>query len=109
MEPSEIQAKGITEVRKLVAEYSFYVEEVAVQIQIKVWKTDRAYGGDWFTYTTSHSIHTPIQADPYVPSAPFAASEELAVEKAIDDIMTVFNSAVAKGHVPEEAWLVPND
>lgn len=109
MEPSEIQVKGITEVRKLVAEYSFYLEAIAVQVSVKVWKTDRAYGGDWFTYTTSHSIHTPIQADCYCPSAPFAATEELAVKKAIRDIMTFFTSAVEKGHTPDESWLTPND
>lgn len=108
IEPSKIQTKGASELKALVGEYEFFVQKAGFKITVKVWKTDRAYGTSWYTYTTSHAIHTPVQATPYHPSGPFADSEEGALRKAIMDIMGFFSGAVSKGHEPSDEWFVPN-
>jgi hypothetical protein len=56
-------------------------------------------------YRVSHVIHTPMQLDGYRTSTPFADTWEDAFHKAIRGLTSFYQLAVARGHVPSEAWL----
>jgi hypothetical protein len=108
VDPATITNEHITELNRLVAEYSFYLTDIPTRLTVKIWWTDREYGTDRYTYTASHRVHTPVQATPYRPSGPFAANEEMAIRKAISDFTTFYSSALSEGHQPSEKWLVPS-
>lgn len=100
----------IDELRCLVHEFVFAMEEVpGIPIKVKVWKSSRSYGGDQFTYTVSHYIHTPTQIGPYVPGAPFSDRADRIARKAIRSIVSYYDEAIKTGHTPSAKWFVPNE
>jgi hypothetical protein len=110
IDPATIAKEHICEVNALVGEYSFRIDDIhGIEIRIKVWYTDRPYGGDRYMYTVSHNVHTPLQAGPYFPSAPFGSTERAALEKAVSDALTFYVSAISAGHEPSDTWFIVND
>lgn len=109
VDPEQLQTEDICELRCLAGMYSFRLTEISqIVIKVKVWLNADAHGGDRYSYTASHNIHTPVQFGPYGASIPFAATEQAAVKKAIADIKVFLASASSEGNVPSENWLVPN-
>lgn len=110
IDPAELKTEHIYELYTLIGQYSFHVEGMAgLEIRVKVWLSDVSYGGDRYSYTISHNVHTPTQMGPYYPSAPFATSEKAAVERAIRDTLTFYLGAKKQGHEPSTDWFVPNE
>jgi hypothetical protein len=109
IDPAELSNEHIFEIRALVGEYSFRLTDLSsVNIRVKVWHTDVSYGGDRYTYTISHHVHTPKQAGPYYPSAPFGYDQQSTVERAIRDTLAFWPSK-SDGLEPSEDWLIEND
>jgi hypothetical protein len=110
IDPADVHNDEIFEVKSLVGQYSFRLKQIQnVTIRIKVWQTKESYGGDRFTFSTSHYIHTPTQIDAYLTSSPYASSEEWAITLAIHGIVDFYTDAIKKGHTPTSKWLIPNE
>lgn len=93
------------EPRRFLSEYRFTVGELWTTISIKLWKRvddDKVY------FTQSHFIKTPSQAGPYTTSINCGDDEGSALHRAVDTIVSYYDSAVREGHAPEEDWLVSN-
>ncbi len=58
-------------------------------------------------FTTSHAIHTPVQAGPYRTSRRFNDTPESALRQAVTGLTRYYEEATRLGHAPDEAWLVP--
>ncbi len=109
-DPAELDVKysHVSHPLLLVAEYSVWLDQLNERLGIRIWKMDVPLGGDSYQFTTSHEVHTPTQAGPYTPSAPYAATVEAALHKAIRSVSSYINDAVTQGHEPSSDWLVPN-
>jgi hypothetical protein len=109
IDPAELKTAGIHEILCLAGEYSFYVDGLpGTQVRFKIWLMDTELGGDRYTYTISHHVHTPTQMGPYHTSAPFARTEQACAERAIRDFLSFFQGAIKAGHQPSTKWLIPN-
>lgn len=62
-----------------------------------------------YSFELSHHVHTPDQAGPYHPSCTNFASEDEAIESAIEAVAVYLVSAIGSGHEPSDDWLVPNE
>ena len=110
IDPASFKTDHIFEISAFVGQYSFRISELpTVEIRIKVWMTDASYGGDRYTYTISHHVHTPTQIASYYPSAPFGATEEATVRRAIRDTLTFYTGAISAGHKPSADWFVEDE
>ncbi|MGO9339838.1 MAG: hypothetical protein ACLPY1_20245 [Terracidiphilus sp.] len=110
VDPKNFKTDHIFEISALVGEYSFRVGELpSPRIRVKVFMTDASFGGDRYTYAISHNVHTPTQIDAYYPSAPFAATEEAIVRRAIRDTLSFYVGAISAGHKPSTDWFVENE
>lgn len=109
VDPAKLKAEHIIEINALVGEYSFRIAEVSLEIRVKIWHTDVSYGGDRFTYTISHHVHTPVQMGPYYPSASYGANEQATIERAIRDTLSFYSAAIREGHAPSSDWFIPNE
>jgi hypothetical protein len=91
--------------RRFISEYDFYLGKLPQRITIRLYQLpDR----DEVEFVQSHFIHTPTQADAYRTSTPYGDDELGALERAVRDLTMYYDSAVADGHVPNEAWLEAN-
>jgi hypothetical protein len=109
IDPVELGNEQISEVQTLVGEYSFRLNNLpGVPIRVKIWYTDVSYGGNRYTYTISHHVHTPKQAGPYYPSAPFGEDEQSTVARAIQDTLAFWPSET-EDIEPSESWLIRNE
>ena len=107
IDPAIVQNENIFELNSLVGEYSFRIKGLpGVKIRVRIWQTDTEYGGDRFTYTISHLVQTPGQADPYSTSSPFGVTEKAALEKALRDTLSFYVRAIAEGHTPSSKWFI---
>ena len=77
------------------------------RVTVRIWY-DRDQIDSPFRYETSHYCHTPLQAGPYISSAPWRSTEEDAIAAAVSSIGTMIASAIEQGYEPDPAWLVPN-
>lgn len=94
----------IIEVRRFLAEYQFFLEGITfARITIRLYEV-----GDRVEWEQSHYIKTPEQLDPYSPSRTSEDSEEAALNGAIASLTSYYETAVRKGHKPDDDWLVPN-
>lgn len=64
-------------------------------------------GTGMFRFKRSHAIHTPTQIGPYRPGRDFDDDPAYGINRAISSITDYYEQAVADGHVPNPAWLVP--
>jgi hypothetical protein len=110
IDPAELEHEHIFEVNALVGEYSFRIKEAqGVHISVRIYQTDVAYGGDRYTYTISHHVHAPGQADPYYPSATFGPDEQSTLELAIRHTLFFYTAAVNAGHKPSSSWFIEDE
>lgn len=92
--------------RRPLNEYQFTVGELKTVITIRTY--EETVGGGYI-FEQSHSIKTPLQADPYRTSRPWGDYEAYAVHQAIDGITQWYRDAVKAEHTPSESWLIPNE
>jgi len=103
--------EDIAEAYVLVREIKLYFrlgDGISPQIKVRIYK-HHLYGDSPYMFETSHYLHTPLQAGPYITSDPFASTEEEALRKAIFTLGAFLKSAIDKGHEPSEEWFVPNE
>ena len=85
--------------------YELRIGDLETLVTIELGKTP----DDRFTkFKVSHSIHTPVQLDPYRPGRPYNDNPPAALRQAITGLTQYFEDAVRKGHTPSEEWLVEN-
>ena len=90
-------------------EYRFELRGIpGTTIHVRVFEREGFNGTEW-EYTCSHWIKTPTQFGVYTPSAPFATSQQGAIEKAMRDYATFYSGAVSAGHEPDSSWFVPGN
>lgn len=102
---------------KNVAESYILIREVRIWSTTKTGqsyefgiKVYRAPGGhEPYTFETSHHVHTPTQATPYVTSVNYGSSESAAIDGAIRTISPWIDSAIDQGHQFSDNWLVKNE
>ena len=84
---------------KFVAEYRFYVrvDGGAEQIRIKIEEDPLGR----FHSAQSHYIQTPEQTKPYVASQTFESTANAALNRAVDAITCLYDSAVRQGYTPK--------
>jgi hypothetical protein len=92
-------------VKIYIREISFNLKELSPVIKIRLYKQPN---DQRVFFEQSHFLDTPIQADPYRTSTPFADDEEGALRHAVRTFMDFFPAAVEQGHKPSDEWLVPN-
>ncbi len=94
----------INEAYKFHSSYRFYfeVDDDAVLITITIEETH----DDRFMFTTSHLMHSPIQAGPYSTSRRVFPTPDEALEEALGSITSFYDSAVRAGHTPKASWFV---
>lgn len=100
----------ICSLKKEIAKYSFYLqrlEDIKIEIRLFQYMNDDD-NNDNIYFETSHFIHTPLQFDKYTTSINSAATEELALDRALSTIIDFYNSAISEGYEPNKNWLVPN-
>jgi hypothetical protein len=99
---------AVNRIHKEVARYRVYFHGLRTPVMIIVWH-------DAFTNQISveysHEIKTPQQINPYSPdfieAYDRAGSTDAIVAKMVSVMDSFYAGAVAAGHQPEEAWLVP--
>jgi hypothetical protein len=94
------------EAKRMLSERQLRVGQLTTAIQIKLWVSDPPSGGVWFTQ--SHYIKTPAQLGAYHTSRPWGDDAEAAFSRAMLSVMSFYDEAVRAGHIPSDAWLVPN-
>lgn len=104
----KVSGQGVSEAYMLIREYRLYFDGLG-EVRFKIWQNNQAYGGDWYSFTQSHYFNGPKQAGPYITSAPFGATEELALWKAATTITHLHNPNLATDDSPSENWLVKNE
>ena len=93
----------------LIREYQFFIKDmtdlgkIRIRIYYDVHRKDLP-----FRFELSHYANTPSQADPYVPSTPYAETEEAALHTAIYSITQWTQPLVGSGKPVTQDWLVPN-
>ncbi|WP_051412850.1 hypothetical protein [Methylophilus sp. 5] len=103
---------GVIEAYVLVREAKVYLDvghdHYHPKINIRIWL---GYGLAEFPYLfdVSHHVHTPTQATPYHPSRVNFASEEEAIDAAIQTTTTFLVGAINAGLEPNDNWLVRNE
>lgn len=102
-----ISNQSISSLKQIIGEYSFSLNEIFdVEIKIKLYKVN---DDDNIHFTTSHFIHTPEQAGPYVTSNSSMPNQELALKRAIETITSYYEAAIRNEHEPSSGWLVVNE
>lgn len=91
--------------RRTISEYQFTVGKLKTIITIRIYRENK---GSKYLFEQSHAIKTPLQADAYWTSKPWADDGAYAVHRAISGITEYYKDAVNAGHKPVESWLVPN-
>ena len=101
---------GIESASIVVCEGSFTLEGIDTEIRFRIHRDITAVmPGEPYGFELSHWIHTPQQAGPYTPSAPWCPSVEWAVRRAVKNtISDHYDEAVNAGREPEDSWLIPN-
>lgn len=103
--------QGVESASLIVCEGEFRLEEVPgikIRFRVKRMICPEIPSGR-YRFELSHWIQTPEQAGPYIPSAPYFDSVEIAVEHAVEfTIMNYYREAISKGYSPDASWLVPN-
>lgn len=99
--------KDIYELKKLVNVYEFYLSAFSEPVKVTVEIYHASDMTNPYQFSLSHYVRTPLQAGPYVPSAPYYASEAIALSQAIEAITSFIKAAVREGHEPRAEWLVP--
>ena len=77
----------------------------SVQITIRIWFDIEQR--DQYRFDLSHYVHSPVQAGPYIPSAPWCPTEALALEGGIEALTNWVESGQKEGHEPSPSWLIP--
>jgi len=85
--------------------YEFNLRGIPVNIKIRFDKKKRDGA---VTFSQSHFIHTPAQADPYRTSRPWGHTEKDALDVALNGYKRFYRMAIEAGHKPDESWLVSN-
>jgi hypothetical protein len=102
--------KHISEPRKVIGEYSFYLEGASTRVSIRISHEFNPPNPEYqFHFELSHYIHTPTQAGPYITSSPWSTSEDGALHRAINVVLPFYTGAIEAGHTPSESWLVKNE
>jgi hypothetical protein len=109
-EETIFQADDFADVRKLVAEYEFTLQGISIPVRARIyqWVAPAALAGS-YTFKTSHYMHTPNEAAPYMTSARIAESVAEALHRATDSVTMFYRLAVKAGKQPHDSWLVPNE
>ena len=107
-EVEEVLSKedAITDAKYLDVECRFYLGELPTPVTIKIYKQA---GKEQYYFYQSHWIKTPSQIGPYITSRVWESSRDAALSRAIDSLVSYYESAVDKGDPPDEAWLVKNE
>jgi hypothetical protein len=103
---SAISDEIIENPRKLLSEYQFILRDLSPRITIRLYELIGAAG---IAFEQSHYIHTPMQAEPYIPSYPLGDYEASALQLAVTSLTQYYNDAVRQGHMPSNEWLSPNE
>ena len=96
----------IRDARELVAEYKFRVGQLSTPLRIRI---SRRIAQRDFIFEQSHFIKTPAQYTAYSASQPFAEDQAKATSDAVRSIMSFYESATKRGHIPSDSWFVANE
>ncbi|HEX8349978.1 MAG TPA: hypothetical protein VF598_08440 [Hymenobacter sp.] len=107
-----VDDKRITEsyvlVRELKLLLKFKEGDFSPTVRVKIYLTDPQSQMPYH-FDTSHYVHTPDQATPYMTSRTMASSETEAIDLAIRSLTSFVPQAIEGGHVAHTDWFVPNE
>jgi len=95
-------------VREVRLFLDFGVEGFHPEVGVKIWQ-GTAPGMGSYSYSQSHYVRTPTQANTYVSSRQSFETEEEALEAALDTITSFVPGAIGLGHTPSEDWFVRDE
>jgi hypothetical protein len=102
-----LEQGNIRQAKKLVSEYRFFLEDIPIQIGIKIYKNITEFDG--YSFTQSHYLKTPLQGMAYRTNSTHSGSEEDCLRLALNTFLTFYNDAVRNNHAPSDDWLEPNN
>lgn len=116
MNPTDVLAElqdmeGAVEVMVLLREVKItfqFEQHFMPTLRIKIYLSTVPDGFP-YTFDTSHHVHTPEQAGPYLTSHPWARTESEAITHAIRGFRMYIVGAINAGHSPSDSWLVENE
>ena len=84
-------------------------QEAPPEVNVRIWQSRVAVGLP-YSYELSHYVHTPMQADPYIPGYKFYQSELDAIDAALMALTTHITEAISRGlkTTPTNNWVVLN-
>lgn len=102
-----LNQENIGQAKVLVNEYNFFLDDISIQIGVKIYKNITELDG--FSFTQSHYLKTPKQIGAYMTNSRHSDSEEGCLDKAIKTFTSFYNDAVRTGCKPSNEWLVVNE
>src|SRR5689334_18987042 len=89
-----------------VSEFRFRLPEIPTEIVIRIYRP--LFSGQYVA-RSSHKLAVPRVNPPAPPADDNAEpSEGRTLHQAVDEFVSVYKAARAKGLTPEAAWLIPN-